>query len=379
MEATAVRRGGFLPGLPATSSNGSSYTRPKHVGAMGIHAEKAHLQRVSTLAQVVSNATQSGADPRLCALALQDLVSPDAQVGKYKLGKYRVKKGDTLSDLSRKCGLPVEELAELNELEDPNLIQAGAQILLAFPRQFIEELAQSVPSRPREGATEAAQGPRLTVRVSERREGSAKVHEAPVLERERISTATPSQPVQSTSDSQHLRGEAAWSTTAAPGVAGLRTPAYTVSVNSVRVPRMGYRLSSQWASLGALLLIVAASSLLLRLGSDRLWGAYVSVGSHLAERKLREKDRRAALEAAKEAKKAEAQRMKNWWYAVVDDDRKAAQLAPDAVNGSVRSRLPSEPSIGKQAREIEQKRLEEEYNTFIRKIKVKEKDDGLIG
>lgn len=45
----------------------------------------------------------------------------------------------------------------------------------------------------------------------------------------------------------------------------------------------------------------------------------------------------------------------------------------------VRSRLPSEPSIGKQAREIEQRRLEEEYNTFIRKIKVKEKDDGLIG
>ena len=69
----------------------------------------------------------------------------------------------------------MEELAELNELEDPNLIQAGAQILLAFPRQFIEELAQSVPSRPREGATEAAHTPRLTVRVSERREERAKV------------------------------------------------------------------------------------------------------------------------------------------------------------------------------------------------------------
>lgn len=65
----------------------------------------------------------------------------------------------------------------------------------------------------------------------------------------------------------------------------------------------------------------------------------MSVLTHLAARKVKEKDRKAALEAAKEAKKAEARRMKNWWYAVVDDDRKAAQLAPDAVNGSV-SRIP---------------------------------------
>lgn len=49
------------------------------------------------------------------------------------------------------------------------------------------------------------------------------------------------------------------------------------------------------------------------------------------------------------------------------------------ISVQITSRLPSEPSIGKQAREIEQKRLEEEYNTFIRKIKVKDKDDGLIG
>lgn len=69
----------------------------------------------------------------------------------------------------------MDQLAELNRLEDPNLIEVGAQILLAFPRQFIEELAQSVPSLREEGGQEAAPGPRLTVRVNERRERAAAV------------------------------------------------------------------------------------------------------------------------------------------------------------------------------------------------------------
>lgn len=48
----------------------------------------------------------------------------------------------------RSAGLPVEQLAELNHLEDPNFIEAGAQILVTFPGQFVEELSQYVPTHP---------------------------------------------------------------------------------------------------------------------------------------------------------------------------------------------------------------------------------------
>lgn len=89
---------------------------------------------------------------------------------------------------------------------------------------------------------------------------------------------------------------------------------------------------SRWASLGALLLIVAMWSFVLHIGADRIQGVYVSLWSQVVERTAAEKKRRADLEAAK---KAESQRMRKWWRSVVDDDRKAAQLAPDTVNGSV--------------------------------------------
>lgn len=88
---------------------------------------------------------------------------------------------------------------------------------------------------------------------------SVKVREAPVLherEQDSMSAATPSQPVHSTSDSQQVRGEAAWSNTAAKGVDGSQTRAYTVSVNYVKVPRIGYRLvgSASLDSFGTIVL-----------------------------------------------------------------------------------------------------------------------------
>lgn len=38
---------------------------------------------------------------------------------------YRVRRGDTLTLISRKFGTSIEKLVELNKIQDPNYIQAG--------------------------------------------------------------------------------------------------------------------------------------------------------------------------------------------------------------------------------------------------------------
>lgn len=54
MEASVVRRGAYLPGLTAASSKGSTYTVQKHVGTLGIRAEKAELQQSSTPVSLIA-------------------------------------------------------------------------------------------------------------------------------------------------------------------------------------------------------------------------------------------------------------------------------------------------------------------------------------
>ncbi|MGH3976692.1 MAG: LysM peptidoglycan-binding domain-containing protein [Pseudonocardiaceae bacterium] len=43
---------------------------------------------------------------------------------------YRIRPGDTLSEISSEKGVPVEMLAEYNHIENPNLIYAGASLLI---------------------------------------------------------------------------------------------------------------------------------------------------------------------------------------------------------------------------------------------------------
>ena len=44
--------------------------------------------------------------------------------------EYEIKAGDTLWDLSKIYGIPVEELAKMNGIRDPNKIRAGAKIFI---------------------------------------------------------------------------------------------------------------------------------------------------------------------------------------------------------------------------------------------------------
>lgn len=43
---------------------------------------------------------------------------------------YRIRPGDTLSEISGETGVPVGMLAEYNDIENPNLIYAGASLLI---------------------------------------------------------------------------------------------------------------------------------------------------------------------------------------------------------------------------------------------------------
>lgn len=49
--------------------------------------------------------------------------------------KYRIKPGETLAAIAARYGITVEELAVLNGISNPNLIQAGQEIRV--PRQRV--------------------------------------------------------------------------------------------------------------------------------------------------------------------------------------------------------------------------------------------------
>ena len=62
---------------------------------------------------------------------LKDIIAPNSK-------EYEIQKGDTLSDISLREGISVEDLAQVNEIENPNLILEGgthAQLPLRFSAQ----------------------------------------------------------------------------------------------------------------------------------------------------------------------------------------------------------------------------------------------------
>ena len=49
--------------------------------------------------------------------------------------KYKIKKGDTLSKISRNLGVSVKDLAKLNNITDINKIQAGKSLNISMPKK----------------------------------------------------------------------------------------------------------------------------------------------------------------------------------------------------------------------------------------------------
>lgn len=54
---------------------------------------------------------------------LKDIIAPNSK-------EYKIKKGDTLSDISLREGVRVEDLAQVNEIENPNLILEGGTLII---------------------------------------------------------------------------------------------------------------------------------------------------------------------------------------------------------------------------------------------------------
>ena len=46
------------------------------------------------------------------------------------MAKYKIKKGDTLSKISRNLGVSVKDLATANKIKDINKIQAGSNLII---------------------------------------------------------------------------------------------------------------------------------------------------------------------------------------------------------------------------------------------------------
>ena len=54
---------------------------------------------------------------------LKDVIAPNSK-------EYEIQKGDTLSDISLREGVSVEDLAQVNEIENPNMILAGGTLII---------------------------------------------------------------------------------------------------------------------------------------------------------------------------------------------------------------------------------------------------------
>ena len=49
--------------------------------------------------------------------------------------QYKIKKGDTLSAISKKLGISVADLAKANNIKDVNKIYAGANLIIPQPKK----------------------------------------------------------------------------------------------------------------------------------------------------------------------------------------------------------------------------------------------------
>ena len=54
---------------------------------------------------------------------LKDVIAPNSK-------EYEIQKGDTLSDISLREGVRVEDLAQVNEIENPNMILEGGTLII---------------------------------------------------------------------------------------------------------------------------------------------------------------------------------------------------------------------------------------------------------
>ncbi len=54
---------------------------------------------------------------------LKDVIAPNSK-------EYEIQKGDTLSDISLREGVSVEDLAQVNEIENPNMILEGGTLII---------------------------------------------------------------------------------------------------------------------------------------------------------------------------------------------------------------------------------------------------------
>ena len=58
--------------------------------------------------------------------------------------KYKIKKGDTLSKISRNLGVSVKDLAKLNNITDVNKIQTGKSLNISISQTLISSLILNV-------------------------------------------------------------------------------------------------------------------------------------------------------------------------------------------------------------------------------------------
>lgn len=71
------------------------------------------------------------------------------QIKKYKTGdvlqKYLIKKGDTLTSISKQTNTPIQELVTANNISNPNLIFAGKTLLVPKTQSLEPKPAPSLP------------------------------------------------------------------------------------------------------------------------------------------------------------------------------------------------------------------------------------------
>ena len=69
---------------------------------------------------------------------------------------YTIQKGDNLTKIARAFGTTVDELVKLNNIENPNLIYAGADLKIPFSAEELAAKAEEAKKAAEEAAAKAA-------------------------------------------------------------------------------------------------------------------------------------------------------------------------------------------------------------------------------
>ena len=182
-----VISGGSGSGGSRPSSGGGSNYTVKTGETLGEIAERFNTS-VNRLMQLngISDPTQLQAGSRLVVPGARQASSStpgSTRTSSTKSGsrEHVVKEGETLSEIADAYNLPVQKLASLNSISDPNLLMSGTRLKLTAPPQVRAPRQTVKPTQAAAAPKKAKPKPAAVVKLPQASGGNSTAPAAPVI------------------------------------------------------------------------------------------------------------------------------------------------------------------------------------------------------